>query len=276
MNEDRFFQAVTELDGRYYEEAERYQAKRRPRLRTVLLAAAVCVCLLGAAALAAGGGTQLIAAFSGRRAPDTDFVESGYDLSADLEKLPESALSDDVLETGAVIRQQIQDHQPYDSRTPELWQKTFDTRAEACAFTGIDRLCQPAFPPECGGETVLTVYGNAKGQILSLMLESDGQAGDVRFQQFAQVYTEPDSSAHTVSVRTGGDTAFSESFYTAAGGRSCHIITSAAETPGITCMDGYLVARGVLYTLHAACPDQAAAEAQALIEQWADSFNAQE
>lgn len=252
--------------------AEVPAGRRRPRLRRAVLAAA-CVCLLAsAAAVAAGGGTWLLDSFTARGAPGSDFTQSGYDLAADVEKFPVSALTGDIREVGEEIARQFQNYDPLSSWYPGTLRRThFPSAAEARAYIGLDALRGLDWDLE-ETRTILSVTGNSQGQLLRVGLETDYEVEGVRLQAFADIITEHDESAVVTGTRTTEDVAFSESLRATAGGRRYQVITDTGLASGYYGMDGYLVEDGVLYSLHLAYVKEDEALAESLLCQWAELF----
>ena len=270
MNAKEFSDAMSELDGRYIDEAISYtknagRLRRLHRIPAAAAAAVLALLLLGCAVLAAGGfGTQLKGFFHSDE-------ESGYDLRVALEKTPVDALTGEVREVGGLIQQQFRDYNAFDSWYPGSWQTAFSTRDTACDYIGYDRLkrIDPGYAEE---ETLLDVLGNEQGQILSLTLETRYSVGEMNVQFFSQIYTEYYDEEIVIGDRTTESLEFEESVYSTAHHKSCRILRSSAMESGYLCMDGYIVNDGVLYTLHIAYRNEDSAQAEELLRRWADLF----
>lgn len=246
--------------------------RRRPRLRRVLLSAA-CVCLLAsAAAVASGGGTWLLDSFTARRAPGSDLIESGYDLAADVEKFPVSALTGEIQEAGEEIVRQFENCNPTSSWYPGTLRRThFPSAAEARAYIGLDALRGLDWDLE-ETRTNLDVTGDPQGRLLRIHLETDYEVEGVRLQAFATIFTEDSQDTVVIGARTTEEVEFSESLRTSAGGKRYQVITGTGLASGYFGMDGYLVEDGVLYNLHLAYLKEDEALAESLLRQWADLF----
>lgn len=245
--------------------------RRRPRLRRALLGAA-CVCLLASAAAAAGGGTWLLDSFTARGAPGSDFTQSGYDLAADVEKFPVSALTGDIRGAGEEIARQFENYDPASSWYPGTLRRThFPSAAEAREYIGLDALRGLDWDLE-ETRTTLDVTGDPQGRLLRIQLETDYEVEDIRLQTFAAIFTEDSEDMAVIGTRTTEDVAFSESLRTSAGGRRYQVITDTGLASGYYGMDGYLVEDGVLYSLHLAYLKEDEALAESLLCQWADLF----
>ena len=116
MTGEKLLEKLELADPAYVQAAsEPPAAKKRPWTRWAAGAAA-CVCLLAsAAAVAAGGGTWLLDTFTARGAPGSDFTQSGYDLAADVEKFPVSALTGEIREAGEEIARQFENYDLFSS-----------------------------------------------------------------------------------------------------------------------------------------------------------------
>lgn len=246
--------------------------RRRPRLRRAVLAAA-CVCLLAsAAAVAAGGGTWLLDSFTARGTADSDFTQSGYDLAADVERFPVSALTGEIQEAGEEIARQFANQDPLSSWSAStLWKSYFPSAADALDYIGLDALRGLKWDLE-ETRTSLWITGNSQGQLLSVRLETDYEVEDVRLQAFADIFTEHDENDVIIGARTTEDVEYSESSYSSAGGKRCQVITDTGLASGYYGMTGYLVEDGVLYSLHLAYLKEDEDLAESLLHRWADLF----
>lgn len=268
---------LSEIHPQWVEEAESVsvqpQTPRRKRARiAVVIAACFCLLVSSVAAFAASEtGTKLLAFFTDHRENGSDLVESGYDLSVSVEQFPLDAFSSQLQKVGTEIVQQFQNHSIYSSASPDCWNTDFETRAEACAFIGLDRLKQIDFALT-SGETKLIVLGNAAGEIESLHLETAARDGDVRLQFFTEIYTDHHSGDFTLLTRSTEHLEWSESFYTTRSGISCHIIELSPMESGYAGTDAYLTVDGILYQLHLAYRAEDAQRAEELLHSWADRF----
>ena len=246
--------------------------RRRPRLRRAVLAAA-CVCFLAsAAAVAAGGGTWLLDTFTARGAPGSELTQSGYDLAADVEKFPVSALTGEIQEAGEEIARQFENYDLFSSWYPGTLRRThFPSAAEAREYIGLEALRGLDWELE-ETRTSLDVTGDPQGRLLRIRLETDYEVEGVRLQAFATIFTEDSEDTVIIGARTTEDVAFRESLRTTDGGRQYQVITDTGLASGYFGMDGYLVEDGVLYNLHLAYLKKDEALAESLLRQWADLF----
>ncbi|MBU5627558.1 hypothetical protein KQI82_11615 [Oscillibacter sp. MSJ-2] len=269
----KLFDSLTNVSETWIEEAQEPFTKKR---RWILnrWGAAACLCLLIATATAfavSGPGTALIEWFTSRAEPGSDFTESGFDLSVELERVPISDLTGEVRNAGALIAQQFKDYRPYDSWFPGLYQIRFSSPEEAYDYIGLSSLKQLDWDLE-EQETTLNVCGTPDGRITSINLETMYLSEEIRLQFHSRIYTEFCDEPLTIGVRTTESVGYQESFYTTASARRCHIITSSALKSGYLCLDGYLVDGGVLYSLHLAYLEEDSDWAEELLRQWADQF----
>ena len=249
-------------------DAELPKRSRRGRTVRVLLAAA-CVCLIVGTitAFAAGAGTVLLEKF---RKGDRGF-ESGYDMAARLTPFPEESLTGGIREVPAIIRRQLEEAAPWSDQLPNTYYRQFDTAAQALEYVGLEELMPIRWNVAETG-TTLSVFGGQRGEITSVSIMTQCQKGDVHLQTQAWLRTENDSTDNTFSVRTTEDVDYTEERFTTAGGFTCHVICSTVLDSGNVTYDGCIVRAGILYTLHAAYPPSAEAQADGLLHTWADQF----
>ncbi len=308
MNTEKFSDAMSKLDSKYINEAISYAADRREgatrgasrsdfnctesnaadrregatrgasrsttnhRFPVALVATVLILILGGCMAIAASVfGTQLIDFFTSESESGTDFEQSGYDLAVFIEKIPVNDFSDEIQEVGDIIKQQFRDYKEYDSWYPGHWQSEFSSRDKACEYIGFDSLKQLDWNLE-EVTTTLNVYGNEKGEILSVNIETSYIEGDMNVQFFSQIYTENYDEEITLGIRTTESVEFEESFLTTDNSKQCHIISSSALESGYMGLDGYIVDEGVLYRLHIAYKEKDSAQAMELMHKWANMF----
>lgn len=247
-------------------------AKKRPWTRWAAGATA-CVCLLAsAAAMAAGGSTWLLDSFTARGTPGSELAQSGYDLAADVEKFPASALTGEIQEAGKEIARQFENYDLFSSWYPATLRRTsFPSAAEARGYIGLEALRGLDWDLE-ETRTNLDVIGDPQGRLLRIQLETDYEVEGVRLQAFATIFTEDSEDTVVIGTRITEDVAFSESLRTTAGGKQYQVITDTGLASGYYGMDGYLVEDGVLYNLHLAYLEEDEALAESLLCQWAELF----
>lgn len=236
------------------------------------IAIAACLCLfVGSltAFAASGHATWLTDLFTARTEPESDFSESGYDLNAEVEKIPVSELNGEIQEASDIIARQIATYEPHDDHFPQSMQKEFSSSEEAIAYIGLSSIKKASWDLEEQNNTVLIV-SDEKARINTVILETDYVSGDIRLQAFTYIYTEYCDEEISHSMRTTEDTSFTESFYTTASQKQCHIISSSAGERGYMCLDGYMVVDGLLHNLHITYQEDNSAQAEELLHQWAD------
>lgn len=273
MNGNEFLDRMEWIDPAYVEAADvPPRVQKRSRIRPWAVAACLCVLAGAMTALAAVGfGTRLVEFFTSRTAPGSDYSESGYVLSAQVEKFSDDALKGKIREVPALIRRQFASYELYMSQSPGYWQKSFATRDDAYDYIGFDGLKHLQWDPE-EKQTTLYVQGEEHGDMLSVSVETLYTVGDIRLQFFATIYTAHTDGEITVSTATTENVGFSEAFHTTESGKTLHVIAQTALESGYIGMDGYLVEGGVLYHLRIACLEKDATEAADLLWQWADLF----
>ena len=273
MNENEFLDRREWTAPAYVEAADvPPRMQKRSRIRPWAVAACLCVLAGAMTALAmVGFGTRLVEFFTSRTAPGSDYSESGYVLSAQVEKFSDDALKGKIREVPALIRRQFASYELYMSQSPGYWQKSFATRDDAYDYIGFDGLKHLQWDPE-EKQTTLYVQGEENGDMLSVSVETLYTVGDIRLQFFATIYTAHTDGEITVSTATTENVGFSEAFHTTESGKTLHVIAQTALESGYIGMDGYLVEGGVLYHLRITCLEKDATEAADLLWQWADLF----
>lgn len=272
----KLYNCITNVDDIFIEEAEAVTAgnrtKRSLRVRLLPLVACFILAFCTVTVFAATNwGTHIIDMFTSRTEPGSDFSESGYDLSIDIEKIPVKLLDGDIQEVPGIIIKQYENYKPYDSWYPGCWQKKFTSFTAAKKYVGLSSLKSLDWNLE-EQSTILIVTGNVEGKLQILQLETDYQVVDIRLQAFSHIYTEDYDEEITYGSRTTEDIAFTEAFYTTDNQLQCHIIRSTALESGYLMMDGYMVQDGILYNLHIAYLDKDAKQAEELLYQWANLF----
>ncbi len=272
MNSMEFSQALGQIDEKYIQEALDYRVpakiRRRPRLWAALAAA---VLLVGVCVAAEIWGTRVVDMFTSRSEPGSDFTESGYDLTANVERFPITDFSPELQGVGTAIQEQFAEYELWSSWYPGHWQKEFDAPQEAADFIGLDglKLLDWDLTPT---RITLNVSGDKDGVLDSLIWETDYVDGDVRCQAFVRIYTENAEGDVILATRTTEEETFAQSYYTTKSGKTCHIITASALESGCMGLDGYLVKNGVLYQLHIAYLEEDAGKALDRMTQWAELF----
>lgn len=231
--------------------------------RRIAAAAAVLVLGLVVCAAAAGiFGARIADSFAPQNEP-------GCDPDTAVEKVPIDDLTEEIRETGDIIRRQFAQYEPYDSWYPGSWETSFPTRDEACGYIGYDRLKRLDWEYE-EQETALGVLGNKDGQILSVNVETSYAVDNMNVQFFSWIYTENYNEELTQENQTLENVEFEETLYTAEDNTKCHIRSSSVLESGYMWTDGYIVEEGVLYNLHIAYEEKDSAQAMELIHQWAE------
>ena len=278
MNVKKFSDAMSELDTKYIDEAISYSHKvKQPsrsnrRLTVALIAAILALLLIGCVAAATGVfGTRIMNFFTSYIEPGTDFKQSGFDLDVAIEKIPMSDFSREVQQVGTTIQRQFKDYKLYSSWYPGHWQAGFSSHEKACEYIGFDKLKQIDLNLE-EQTTILSIFGNENGEVLSIVLETYYSIGDINVQHFSRIYTENFDEEIVLETRTTESVEYEESFYTNDNNKQCHIIDSTALESGYRCMEGYIVDNGVLYSLNIAYQKEDSKQAIELIHFWANLF----
>ena len=252
MNGSELLDKMELIDPAFVEAADRLPQKKPRRARIGVIAA--CVCLLaGALGVLAlnGSGTRIISFINSHL--HSELGESGYELAAEIEKFPESDFKGKLGEVPALIRAQYAAYEPYMSSMPGVWQRTFETRDEACDHLGFDGLTDVDLELD-EGQTDLRVYGNERGELLSVTLETSYALGDISLQMFTYIYTEHCEGEISLRTVTSEEVDFSEETAVTASGRSVLLVSHTALAGGREGIDAYFVEGGVLYDLHISYP----------------------
>ncbi len=274
MTESKIARAIGQLEDDLIRAAITYSPthSKVKKIKWVLLAACICLLLFSATAVAVSNlGTQVTDFFTDKREPRSDYSESGFDMTIQMEKIPADALTGDIQEVGELIRQQYQNYQYWNNWLPSHVQKKFNTQQDALAYIGFSGLKQFGWHLPEGGST-LNVFGNGDFEITNLHLETLYTEGDIRMQYSSWIYTENYPGEINTGGRTTESVEFTESFYATANKKTCHLIEMTALQSGYCGLDGYIVDGNVLYKLHIAYKEKDADRALELLHLWADFF----
>lgn len=182
-----------------------------------------------------------------------------------------SDFSREVQQVGTTIQRQFKDYKLYSSWYPGHWQASFSSHEKACEYIGFDKLKQIDLNLE-EQTTILSIFGNENGEVLSIVLETYYSIGDINVQHFSRIYTENFDEEIVLETRTTESVEYEESFYTNDNNKQCHIIDSTALESGYRCMEGYIIDNGVLYSLNIAYQKEDSKQAIELIHFWANLF----
>ncbi len=276
MTRQNISDAVSNISTRHIEEADGYTAKRAERKSVIAKwsIAAACLCIvvgMTTVFAATGLGTRLINLFTSDTNHGSDFRESGFRLSVKAEKIPEEAFTGDIREVHDILIQQFENYNLLSSSFPGYWQKSFSSSEAARQYIGLDILKEVSLGL-VERENTLAVLGDSGGRIHELILETDYTVGDIRMQAFSQVYSEYYEGDMTIGGSTTEYVEFTESFYTTARQKQCHVISGTAMESGYQTMEGYMVEDGVMYYLNIAFLEKDAEQSKELLHQWADQF----
>lgn len=273
--EKKLYRSLTNIDDEYINEMVQLSsivsARKKPIKYYIMIAACIVLVLSTVTVFAKTSlGTQIIDMFTSRKQGTGPYMESGYDLLVDIERIPVRKLGN-VKQVSEEIRKQIASYQPLQSWYPNSWYKTYASSENAIAFIGLDTIQKLDWKLE-EKHASLTVLGANNGDIKHISMETRYQEGDVQLQAFTQIYTEYNQEQITYGTRTIEDVSFGESYYTTKSNVQCHIITSTAFESGYLCMDGYIVKDGILYNLNISYKQQDAQRAEDLLHLWAEQF----
>ncbi len=242
------------------------------KMKPAVLAAviALMVMLMGCA-LSATWGTHLVAIFRAEEIGNHDFPESGYDIAAEVERVPVDVFSMELQAVSEIIKDQYKTLPLYSNWFRGGWQESFDNLADAMLLLDCDLLMMPQWE-YAETSVTLRVLGNASGELRKIQLETGYQVDKMRVQLFADIYTEFYEDDVVIQSRTTEDVKYQESFYTTEHKKLCHIMTSGALESGYAMMDAFVVENGVLYNLHIAYLEEDVKTAERLVQKWANLF----
>lgn len=244
----------------------------RKRSRRLSIAACLTFMLLSITVFASSDwGITLIDKYTSHKEPESDYIESGYKLSANIEKKSLDNFSGNIQQVPKLLIEQFEHNNPHNSWAPGHWQTSFTSSDEAIDFIGLKELTRLNWSLE-ENQVILNVHGNASGNILSLILETDYALDNIRIQAFSSIYTEENDGPIETSTVTTENVKFEETYYESPNQIPCTIITSSAQESGYYGLDGYLVHDGILYSLSIAYLADDKDKAKALLYMWADSF----
>ena len=261
------------VDPTFIEDADRIPVvKKKAHVKWGVIAACICLLMGTVTVMAVSGyGTKVIEFFTSRTKPDTDYTESGFTLSVEIEKVPVNALKGKIREVPAYIKEQFASYKPYMNWYPGNWQKIFESRNDAYDYIGFGGIKRLDWDLE-EGQTTLNVNGEQNGDILAVTVGTQYKVGDIGLQFFSTIYTENTEDDITTGIVTTEYEEYSESFYTTKNKKVLHVIEGTALESGYMIMDGYFVQDGVLYNLHLAHLEKDTEQAKELLHQWADLF----
>ncbi len=216
-------------------------------------------------------GITLIDKYTSRKELGSDYSESGYSISVNIEKKSMNNFNGDIQQVPKLIIKQFKHDDPHSSWYPGDWQTSFTSSDEAINFIGLKELSRLNWPLDEEG-TILNVHGNKSGEILSVTLETDYVLDNIRVQAFSNIYTEETDGPIDISSITTENVKFEGTYYKSPNQILCYIVTSSAQESGYYGLDGYLVQDGILYNISIAYLEDDKHKANELLYMWADSF----
>lgn len=272
MSETQLFKAIGVVDEKYIVETIQPAAKRLHPHRIWIVAA--CLAALLALSLGAAAAVENGILF---KKISSDTWEDGttqivYELEASVKEIPREEITGKVSEVKAIILEQIANYSIYSSSIPNLWDRYYDTSADALAYLGCARIQLP----ELGWQETrskLEVMGDKNGDFQQIVLRVDYKHAGFRMQSSAEIFPDLDGAPDDLTIPILSLDQYRDSYtqgsYTTASGKKA-IVVVATEDGGFTYIDGHIAVNDVLYKLHIIGNDQA--KATALLHQWLDSF----
>ena len=261
MKRDKIYEGISGISPEFIEEAEShvFPARRKPRLVKWAAAAAVFVALCGVGAYGMSGG------FNVRK-----LVLNGYEVSADISRIPMKQITGQVNEASETIKTQYKNYVPTSSFFPGSFYKNVSSAEEAAAYIGYDKLQIPAFPYDRGDITV-AVTGNQSGRLIQIQIMQDCVTEKVTAQNWTTLFTEHyDKNVFDLGWAGTGSYEMQE-FITGAGHR-CIVFESDAQVQGRKGLTAYITTGDIVYMCHSAFNAEDRADAEKIIHDWAESL----
>lgn len=205
--------------------------------------------------------------------PAPGYIESGYELELEIDTVPESEITGEVLaDAVATIRWQYQNYKPWDSWTPSHAQKQFDTEAEALEYVGYEPLKLPDLGWERKYVHVDALASIEMDHLSEIRIECFYQYEGMNIQAFATLYTEHYGRQPELHSIVQGDVEFFQNTYVTRWGTPCLIMGAEMDQSDWTFRTAYLVVDDVFYRLNISCLPEQEEAALALMYQWLDEY----
>lgn len=180
----------------------------------------------------------------------------------------------EITNCSAMLKKQYENYDPFSSVMPDILEKKFDSIDEAIEYVGYDELIFPHV--EYSGDSVVSVDGNEKGEILKIQVRAENKlASTVSYQTAAILFTEKSDSdcgveftsyssdfegaSHTTKVESYGD-------------REFYIVNSTEYEDGWLNQDVYLIENKVIYELNLHFKNEDQEKANQIMSEWMKSF----
>ena len=262
MKREDIYEGISGIDPDLIEEAERhvFAARKTSKLLKWAAAAAIFLILGGVGAYAAAGG------FSVKK-----LLLNGYEVSADISRIPMKRITGSVGEASEVIKEQFKNHQPFDSMFAGSFYQDVSSAEEATAYIGYDKLQIPAFPYDHADIFQVAVVGDQTGRLSQIRIMRDCLTEKVSVQNEATLFTEH-YDGNVFEIGSAGSGSYEMTEFTTGAGHRCIVFESDAKNADRKGLTAYITTGDVVYMCHTAFNTEDRAEAERIIHDWAESL----
>ena len=262
MKKEDMYNGISGIGADLLEEAEvhSFPVRKKPKFLKWAAVAAVFVLLCGAGVYGATGGFTV-----------KKLMMNGYEVKANISRIPMKEITGEVSEASAVIREQFKNHKPYSNLFAGSFYKNVDSAEEAAAYIGYDKLQIPVFPYDHTTNFQVAVVGDSDGRISQIQIMRDAVSDKVTAQNWTTLFTEHyDKNVFDIGWAGTGSYEMQE-FITGAGHR-CIVFESDAEVQGRKGLTAYITTGDIVYMCHSAFNAEDRAAAEKIIHNWAESL----
>lgn len=252
------------------------QKKSRKILRWGILAACL-VLLIGTVTVAATTelGDWLLDGFSWEtKSESPDEPPYGYTVHLPIDRIPLSDLTGEIKEVPSIVLEQIKNHQLWYSTIPNHFVKKFATPEDAGKYIGLETLQLPNLDFKVLFTDLSAYCDSETGQIQWFSLMINHRAEKFNVNTIITVYTElwDREAIFSTAFPEDPDRTFTEDLYITANGLSCNIILEGSAPGEYQAMSAFLVDEGIMYSIHMLFYEPDRADAEEILQQWADQF----
>lgn len=271
---NKLIELIGEIDDKYIEEADiialpkrHFKSKRSWRIAIACISISIMM-LFTFICIASGWGTKIIEFYSTNK---DGHEESGYDMEVQIQKISEQSIKGDIRKSKEIIKKQYEVHEVYLNWMPGHYQEEFKSQKECIDYVGYKELKYIQLNgTELG--SIVNVYANEKGEITNVNVENQYMLGSIRVQLFAEIFTNYIEEDVTLSTATTEEISFKEEYIETKNGNTCHVIYSSEMESGYMSIAGYVVEKGVLYSINIPFLEYNEAEAVNILEIWKSQF----
>ena len=200
-----------------------------------------------------------------------EHTDSGYEVEINASKIPLSNIKGEIRKVKNVIIENYKNSEPTSSVHPGYCYKEFPTNLDAIEYIGLSNLRSVDWQYDTKGANI-EVVGNKKGEIETICFMSFYEKDSIRMQTRATVYTDK----YTGEMKTGLSRMEILEFYDSYACTNQHLryhVVGANKNKNGRFKyvnDVYMVLDNILYRLNLTYEEAALAEAQEIIEEWAN------